>query len=57
MKEAAEDDLLPEFYAMYRTIPKYESSKVVKMSDVKDYIASVENGYAVIKYRDSKGNC
>lgn len=42
---------------MYRSTPKYTSSKIIKMSEVKDYIQAVENGYAVVKYRDSKMGC
>ncbi len=52
--EAEDDNLLPELHNIIRNTPKYDISKVIKLSDVKDYFNIIEKKYLKIKYKDGK---
>lgn len=54
LMEAEDDNLLPELHNIIRNTPKYDISKVIKLSDVKDYFNIIEKKYLKIKYKDGK---
>ena len=47
---AQEDNLLPEFFKILRNTPRYQSGKIVQISDYKAYITTLQDKYERIKY-------